>query len=68
MTVEDNGGGIPETLLPDALFQPYRTGKAEGLGIGLYMSKTLIEYNMKGRLAGENGEKGAVFTVELPLS
>lgn len=66
LTVKDNAGGIPEELLPDRLFAPYVSTKGEkGTGIGLYMSKTLIEYHMNGRLNADNDEEGAVFVLEL---
>lgn len=63
--VSDNGGGIPESVM-DKLFHPYITSKGEkGTGIGLYMARNLIERSMGGKIAGENGESGAVFTVDL---
>lgn len=66
LTVRDNAGGISEKLLPDRLFAPYVSTKGEkGTGIGLYMSKTLIEYHMNGKLNADNDEEGAVFVLEL---
>ena len=66
--VEDNGGGIPEATLP-RIFEPYFTTKPEGkgTGIGLYMSKQIIENSMEGKLSAENTPEGARFTIELPL-
>jgi C4-dicarboxylate-specific signal transduction histidine kinase len=65
-TVSDNAGGIPESLI-DRVFEPYFTTKdeARGTGIGLYISKTIIEQRMKGRLSVRNSEKGAEFRIEL---
>ncbi|KJU85757.1 response regulator receiver sensor signal transduction histidine kinase [Candidatus Magnetobacterium bavaricum] len=61
----DNGGGIPQDVI-DRVFEPYFTTKgAEGTGIGLYMSKVIIENNMGGKLYANNNNKGAVFTIEL---
>ncbi|HIC10152.1 MAG TPA: PAS domain-containing sensor histidine kinase [Campylobacterales bacterium] len=65
--VEDNGGGVPEEI-KDKIFEPYFTTKEgnKGTGIGLYMSKTIIEDNMKGRLELRNKEDGAVFSIFIP--
>ncbi len=64
--IEDNGGGVPEDVF-SRIFEPYFTTKeqGQGTGIGLYMSKVIIENNMKGRLYAENTQKGAKFIIEL---
>ncbi|MBF0566843.1 MAG: PAS domain-containing sensor histidine kinase [Nitrospirae bacterium] len=66
--IKDNGGGIPSRI-KDRIFEPYFTTKNEekGMGIGLYMSKIIIERNMGGELYSEDIEKGAIFTIELPI-
>ncbi|MCD8490669.1 MAG: ATP-binding protein [Geovibrio sp.] len=49
-------------------FDPYFTTKEQGkgTGLGLYMSKTVIESNMNGQITLENTEDGAVLTIILP--
>jgi PAS domain S-box-containing protein len=66
ITIKDNGGGIADEIM-GKIFDPYFTTKSgdKGTGIGLYMSKTIIENNMGGRLYCENAPGGAVFTIEL---
>lgn len=66
LSVEDNGGGIPAETLPK-VFDPYFTTKDQGSGIGLYMTKAIIEKNMHGRVAVANIDDGAVFTLSVPL-
>ena len=66
VTVRDNGGGIPVEIL-DKIFEPYFSTKQMGTGIGLYMSKMIIERNMNGRLTVENIGDGCAFTVLTPL-
>jgi len=66
LTIEDNGGGIPENALPK-IFDPYFTTKDKGSGIGLYMSKMIIERNLNGKIEASNTEQGALVTITLPL-
>jgi signal transduction histidine kinase len=66
--IMDNGPGIPQELLPDALFEPFKTTKPKGNGIGLWQVQQLVT-GLKGTVSAENlAEGGARFTVRLPLA
>jgi len=66
VTITDNGGGISRDIMP-RIFDPYFTTKEhmQGTGIGLYMSKIIIEQNMGGRLTARNVEGGMAFRIEV---
>jgi signal transduction histidine kinase len=66
ITISDNGGGIPQGIM-DNVFDPYFTTKEQGkgTGIGLYMSKTIIENNMGGRIDIENIPNGTKVIITL---
>ncbi len=67
--ISDNGGGIPANIM-EKVFDPYFSTKKskEGTGLGLYMSKIIINDHCKGQLSIKNNSEGAVFTVKIPLS
>ncbi len=69
VTIANNGKNIPQEIA-DRIFEPYFTTKKtpEGTGIGLYMSKTIIEKHMKGRLYFTNIKEGVIFTIDLPAA
>jgi signal transduction histidine kinase len=76
INITDNGGGVEEEILPK-IFDAYITSKGkDGTGIGLYMSKIMVESHMKGTLRVINKEfkyegkmhKGACFNIQLPLN
>jgi PAS domain S-box-containing protein len=63
----DNGPGIPGRL-PERVFEPFFTTKATGMGMGLPVSKTIIEAH-KGRIWAENQPRGgACFCFTLPVA
>ncbi len=66
LTVRDNGGGISKDII-GKIFEPYFSARkdGQGTGMGLYMSKMIIEKSMNGKLTAENNEEGAEFRIEL---
>jgi signal transduction histidine kinase len=66
VTIRDNAGGIPVEII-DRIFDPYFTtkGPESGTGVGLSMSKSIVDRNFGGLLSARNVSGGAEFTVEV---
>jgi two-component system sensor kinase FixL len=66
VTVRDHGPGIPRETL-DRLFEPFNTSKPQGLGMGLSISRSIVNFH-GGRLrADNNSDGGATFSFALPV-
>jgi signal transduction histidine kinase len=64
--VSDRGHGIPEDKLKK-VFEPFYTSKAEGMGMGLSIARTIVEAH-NGQLSPKNRDHGgATFRIRLPL-
>ena len=66
LEIGDNGGGVPDEIR-EKIFNPYFTTKEkrDGTGLGLYMSKMIVEDHCGGKLNVYNSKQGAVFEVSL---
>jgi signal transduction histidine kinase len=67
LSVNDNGRGMSKEFMEQSLFRPFRTTKRQGMGIGLFQSKMIVEAH-QGRIEVESEEgKGSTFKVFLPI-
>ncbi len=67
ITIEDNGGGVAKEIF-DKIFDPYFSTKIEknGTGLGLYMTKIIVEDHMHGKLSVSNCNKGFIVQIVIP--
>lgn len=66
-SISDNGGSIHSDML-HVMFEPYVSSKGiTGTGLGLYMSKTIIEKHFKGNISSKNIAGGACITIDFPI-
>jgi two-component system, LuxR family, sensor kinase FixL len=66
VTVSDRGTGLSGDKL-DKIFQPFFTSKKDGLGMGLSISRSIIEAHGGHLWAENNGDRGATFYFTVPL-
>ena len=66
VTVKDFGPGIPFELRP-TLFEPHKSNKGDGLGIGLYLTKQIVETHFQGKIRLAQAEH-TQFNIDLPKS
>lgn len=62
----DDAGAIDEKII-NSIFEPYFTTKEDGMGLGLYMAKIIIEDKMKGTISVRNDKDCVIFTIKLPF-
>lgn len=67
LSIQDSGSGIPQSQLPN-LFELYQTTKKDGLGVGLWLSKTIIDRHHGTISAANHVNGGAIFTLQIPLA
>jgi signal transduction histidine kinase len=65
--IRDSGIGISPSLLPN-IFELYKTTKQGGIGVGLWLSKTIIEHHHGIITATNEPNHGALFKIEIPLN
>jgi len=67
IAIEDTGAGIAPDVLP-SIFELYKSTKESGLGVGLWLSKTIVDKHDGTISVANSASGGATFTVQLPLA
>lgn len=67
LSIQDNARGVKEDIL-EKIFEPYFSTKhaSQGTGLGLFMSRMIIQQSLQGSITASNHEEGALFTIILP--
>lgn len=67
--ISDNGGGFDDDIV-DKIFDAYFTTKhqSQGTGLGLFITKTIVEIKFSGTIEAYNAENGALFVIRIPLA
>jgi putative PEP-CTERM system histidine kinase len=68
LSVEDDGVGMTPEFIAESLFRPFHSSKNNGLGIGLFQSKVVVERHRGAIQVESSPGKGSVFRVTLPLT
>jgi signal transduction histidine kinase len=67
LSIADNGCGMPAEFISRSLFRPFQTTKKQGIGIGMFQCKMIVEAH-RGRIEVESAQgKGTTFRVLLPV-
>lgn len=68
LEVKDNALGIPSEYI-EKIFEPYFTTKhsSSGTGLGLFMSRLIIEKSLNGTITVSNCDDGSIFTIKIPI-
>ena len=68
LSVRDNGCGMSNAFIEQSLFRPFRSTKKDGMGIGLFQSRMIVEaHGGTMNVASEEGY-GTTFQVRLPVA
>jgi PAS domain S-box-containing protein len=69
LEIKDNAGGIKDENI-EKIFEPYFTTKhkSQGTGLGLFMSKMIVEKSLEGEISHKNLDNGSVFTITIYLN